>query len=232
MKLLALERLTIALLLALIAVLAPLVACGPGSNVEADAAVPPQAESSDEESFFANLFGPDTVEVSVPAGSVLAVRLLDTLSSHDSTTGQDFAATIDEDVSAHGRIAIPAGSVVRGEVTEARPPKSVGGRARLSLDFETLELPNGEEHTIDARFARSGRSETPKDAAIIGGSTLAGAVLGEAVDDDDGGVIGGIVGGLAGTAAAIKTKGKPVVLPSGSLLYIELTSAVTVELPR
>lgn len=170
--------------------------------------------------------------VTVPARTVLVVELDKTLSSHASQVGESFLAHLTQDVAADGQIALPRGSIVHGRVTEAKPAKKVGGRARLSLEFYAIELANGREVPLEAVFAEAGKSATTKDAAIIGGSTLGGAVIGHAVNKGEGTAIGAIVGGLAGAAAAHETRAKPVVVNSGTVLTLETVQPVTVELGR
>jgi hypothetical protein len=184
-----------------------------------------------EPGLLSRIFEREPLRVDVPAGTALEVELVDTLSSHASQPGEAFTARVIDEVRVGEQLAIPAGSTVRGTVTEARPPRGVGGRARLTLDFRELEL-GGASVPIAAELTRVGKSQAGKDAAIIGGSTIGGAILGEAIDDGDGDVIGAIVGGLAGTAAAAKTRGKPVVVEAGTLLAIELQQGVTIEVPR
>lgn len=173
---------------------------------------------------------PTPVLVTVPAGTLLRVRIDDHLSSHSSQVGQQFSGTITQDVAAEGRVAIRQGATVIGRVTEAEPAKKIGGRARLSLDFESIELGAGQTRPMSARFAQAGKSQTAKDAAIIGGSTIGGAIIGEAIEDGEGKVIGAIVGGLGGAYAAKKTKAKPVEVPVGTLLDLELTEPITLEI--
>jgi hypothetical protein len=199
---------------------------GTGETARTEAEPEPTQESG---TFLSKIFTKQPQRFQVPTGTVLTVRFQDHLSSHTSQTGQTFRARVTQAIAIDGTEVIPAGAAVIGTVTEARGPKKVGGRARLTLDFHTLQLAEGEPLAIAAIFATVGKSETPKDAAIIGGSTLAGAVLGEKVDDGEGGVVGAIVGGLVGTAAAIKTKGKPVEVPADTVMSVELTRPVTVE---
>ena len=204
-----------------------LAACG-GAGQGADA---PAATTADESSgsFLGRLFAKEPKTYEVPSGTVLVVRFEDNLSSHTSHSGDSFRTTVTQAVSIDGEEVIPAGAVVVGTIKEARGPKKVGGRAQLHLDFHTLQLPDAEPISIAAAFSAQGKSETPKDAAIIGGSTIAGAILGEKVDDNEGGVIGAVVGGIAGTAAAMKTKGKPVEIASGTVMSLELTRPVSVS---
>jgi hypothetical protein len=187
--------------------------------------------SRPERSFFDRLLGERTREVTVPSGTVVELRFSETVSSRYSSVGDAFRTTVEEDVRVADAVAIPAGSVVVGRVTEAHQPRKVGGRARLSLEFTALELPSGESEPIDAVFARRGKSENLEDAAIIAGSTLGGVVLGEAIDKGEGGVIGGILGGIGGAVAASKTKAKPVEVPAGTLMDVELVRPVTLEVP-
>jgi hypothetical protein len=191
----------------------------------------PRRESEHDKSFFDRLLGERTREVTVPLGTVLRLRFSETVSSRYSAVGDSFRTTVEEDVRVADAVAIPAGSVIVGRVTEAHQPRSVGGRARLSLDFSALELPSGESESIDAVFARRGKSENLEDAAIIAGSTLGGVVLGEAVDKGEGGVIGGILGGIGGAVAASRSRAKPVEIPAGKLVDVELVHAVTLEVP-
>ncbi|MEZ5332507.1 MAG: hypothetical protein R2991_10745 [Thermoanaerobaculia bacterium] len=215
--------------LACLALWLPLAACGTAASDQgAPADATARTDGSDAEpSLFARIFRNEPEPVTVPAGTVVPVRFLDTLSSHESTAGQSFQAEVVQDVAIGERTVIPAGARVSGSVTEASPPK-IGGRARLSLDFHTLEI-DGRSYPIAAAFAQRGKSETPKDAAIIGGSTLGGAILGDAVDNTGGGGIGAVLGGIAGAIGAHETKGKPVVIPSGSTMSLQLASPITVE---
>ena len=188
-------------------------------------------EGRSKASFFDRLLGERTREVLVPAGTEVEVRFSETVSSRSSSTGDVFRTTVDRDVVVGDTVAIPAGSVIVGHVTEAHQPQSVGGRARLALAFDSVELPSGESAAIDGTFAGRGKSQNLKDAGIIAGSTVGGVILGEAIDEGEGGIIGGILGGIGGAVAAKKTKGKPVEVPAGTVMAIELVRPVTLEIP-
>ena len=183
------------------------------------------------ESFFDRLLGDRTRQVTVPSGTTVMLRWSETLSSRANSVGDAFRTTVDQDVRIGDDVAIPAGSVVIGRVTDAHQPQKVGGRARLSLEFTSLELPSDESEPIDAVFAASGKSQNLKDAGIIAGSTVGGAILGEAVHEGEGGVIGGILGGVGGAIAASRNKAKPVEIPAGTVMAIELVRPVTLEVP-
>lgn len=182
-----------------------------------------------DRNFFERVFDRGPVEVTVPAGTPVAVRFLDSASSHDSAVGQSVAAEVVSDVAAGGEVAIPAGSTVIGRVSEAHRP-GIGGQARVAVDFVSVELPSGGSAPFAATVSAVGRSEKGKDVATIVGGAAAGAILGHQVEgDDEGKVVGGLVGGGIGTAIARGTKGKPVVIPAGTVVDLELEGPVTVE---
>lgn len=172
---------------------------------------------------------PAPQSLTLPAQTVLLVEMASGLSSHTSQPGEAFRARVAQEVSVSGRLAVPVGSSVYGKVTEAHPANKIGGRAKLALVFHTLELPGGEPVAIAASFDLAGKSQRTKDAAMIGGGVVGGAILGDQVDEGKGTAIGAIIGGLAGTAAAKKTRGKPVQVPAGTMLTLTLTQPVTVQ---
>lgn len=237
-----------ALSTALVALLAlcllPAAACResgaePGEQAEAAneaAEVAETAGTADDQGerpgLFSRLFGPETIEVQVPAGTQVSVNLLEPVSSQESQPGDVFEAEVAQDVVVDGRAALPAGARVTGTVTEAQALRKIGGRARLTLSFDSVELPSGDSAPLDATFAWVGKSETAKDAATIAGGAVAGAILGHQVDDDDEGkVVGGLIGAGVGTAIAANTRGQELVLPAGSSLRVSLQSPTTVKLP-
>jgi len=172
---------------------------------------------------------PQPAPLTVGAGETIDVQFRQTLSSHTSEVGQPFQARVTKPVLVGEKLVIPAGATIHGRVIEAEPAKKIGGRARLALDFETLSLTNGATYPIAAAFFQTGKSQTGKDAAIIGGATLGGAVLGKQVGGDTGTIIGAVAGGIGGAFAAKKTKGKPVEVPAGTEMILELTQPVTID---
>jgi len=178
---------------------------------------------------------PEPEPVTVESGTVLPVELLETLSSESSRPGETFRARVDHDIRQDGRVVIPAGSEVVGEVTEAVPLRKVGGQAKLAVRFTDLVLPSGSSVPIRASFVGQGRNETGRDAATIGGSAAGGAVLGRVLGKGNrtkGAVIGAIIGAVVGTAVASRTPGEEVTLSRGSVVDIKLDGPVEVRVRR
>lgn len=174
---------------------------------------------------------PAPTPITVPAGTSFSAELTSSLSSETSQVGEPFSARLSSPLSVGGQVAVPAGSTVSGRVTEAKGLKKIGGRARLSLAFESVTLPDGSSSPLAASLTQVGKSETKKDAATIGGSTAAGAILGRVIgggDKDERTAIGAVVGGAVGTAVAAKTKGETIELPAGTVLTLALDAPLTV----
>jgi hypothetical protein len=188
------------------------------------------AEAAKREPGFLDRLLDRPVVVEVPGGTVLAVRLLDGVSSQASRPGDSVRARVEQDVRLDGRVAIPAGAELRGTVADAHPVRRIGGRARLAVRFHDLRLPSGESAAVDAGFSRVARRETPRDAATIAGGALVGAIVGHQVDDDDEGkVVGGLAGAGVGAAIAARTRGERIELPAGTALRLKLRAPAAVE---
>lgn len=173
---------------------------------------------------------PATVE----AGTTFAVEFLETLSSASSRPGETFRVRVTRDLRQDGRVVIPAGSEVVGEVTEAVPLRKVGGRAKLAVRFTDLVLPTGTSVPIEASFVGQGKSETGRDAATIGGAAAGGAILGRVLNKGDrskGAVIGAVLGAVIGTVVASRTPGEEVTIDEGTVVDLKLDEAVEVR-PR
>ncbi len=176
---------------------------------------------------------PEPVTVIIPAGTTLDVAFIDSVSSAESQPGDPVRVRVVHDIMQDNIAVIPAGSVVSGTVTQAKSLKKIGGRARVDVEFNTLELTSGRTAAIHSTFFERGKSETKKDAATIGGATAGGALLGRLIKDDDkskGTLIGAVVGAAAGTAIAAKTDGEEVVITSGTRVSIELLEQATVTI--
>lgn len=170
-------------------------------------------------------------EVTVPAGTVLPVRLDSAVGSDISRVEETVRGTLTRAVSVGGAAAIPAGSQVIGSVTSAVRPGKVKGRSYVAVRFHTLMV-NDDQYAIRTGVvARRGRATKKKDAAKIGIPAAGGAVIGGIVGGKKGAAIGGAAGGGAGTAVVLSTRGEEVRLPRGTVVSVRLAEAVRVRVP-
>ena len=95
---------------------------------------------------------PQLVELVVPADAVVGLQLETTVSSDRAKVEDAVEARVTRDVRVDGRVAIPAGSLVQGTVTEVVRGGKVRERARLSIRFHTVVVGNGDR--LDAAHRR------------------------------------------------------------------------------
>jgi hypothetical protein len=164
----------------------------------------------------------------LPAGTLISVELAGEISTQTARVGDPVEARVASDVMADGRTAIPAGTTVRGAISEVvSGSHKIGGTPTLGLRFDGIELRPGKITALSGNLHEQGKSDTPRDAAKIAGGALIGAILGKQIGDNKGRLIGGLLGGAAGIAAAQKT-GTEVVLPAGTPFSVVLDTALAV----
>ncbi len=138
-------------------------------------------------------------------------------------------ATLAEDVSVEGRVILAAGTEVLGHVTAATQSGRVKGRARLAMEFDEVR-DGGSSYRIDATPVDvTAESSKGKDAKIAGGAAAAGAIIGAIRGGGKGALKGGAIGGAAGGAAVLATRGKEVVLESGTGLEVTVNRKVQID---
>jgi hypothetical protein len=166
--------------------------------------------------------------MTVPAGTVVAIRLDTSLSSGNSHAGDGFSATVADDVVVSGRTAIPAGSTVSGVVKAVSPAKRGAGNASMTLAFNRLQVGDSSVDIVAGLSQRSA-SKKKRNAAIIGGSAAGGALLGRIIGKDTkGAVVGAIAGGAVGTGVVMSKPGEQVSLPAGTQMAIRLGESIAV----
>lgn len=174
---------------------------------------------------------PRTVrEITIPAGTVLPVRLESSVGSDISKVEDTVRGTVTRAVRIGGSTVIPSGAQVIGSVTRAVRPGKVKGRSYVAVRFHTL-VANDEKYSIrTGAVARRGRATKKQDAAKIGVPAAGGAVVGAIIGGKKGAAIGGAAGGGAGTAVVLNTRGEEVHLPRGTIVSVRLAQPVTVKI--
>jgi len=167
-------------------------------------------------------------EVTVPAGTSIRVKVLNTLASDTSKVEDPVKGAVDKPVVVSGATAIPAGSDVAGSVIEANESGRVKGKASLAIRFDRLTV-RGETHRIQtARVAQQAAQDKKQDVKKGGIGAGVGAIVGGVVGGGKGAAIGAVAGG-AGTVMA--TKGNEVHIAPGTVLTVLLQEPLTVSVP-
>ena len=191
----------------------------------------PAAEGSDSTApagQSAGLFGPK--EVTLPAGTVLTVRLSSTVGSKTSNRGDHFNATIATPVESDGKVVLSKGAEVQGKVVDAVPQGRFKGGAALNLALESVTI-GGDTYKIKtSSVSRYQKGKGKRTATLIGGGAGGGALIGGLAGGGKGALIGAVLGAGAGTAGAAYTGEKEIVLPAESTLSFKLTEPLSIKI--
>ncbi len=175
--------------------------------------------------------------VTIPSGSVLKVRLNDTIASDRNQRGDRFTATVSDQDAGYD---LPNGTRVEGVVTEARRAKS-NQPGMLDLDFRSVVLPDGRRLPIagsatsldsknvrrasDGRLVARSTKKSDKTKFIAygaGAGFLIGSLTGSNIK---GGLLGAAAGylyGQFGNKDKGKSNGREVVLKPGTEFGVRL----------
>jgi hypothetical protein len=176
---------------------------------------------------------PEFVDLTVPSDAVLGLQIERTVSSELARVEDKVEARVTRDLRVSDRIAIPAGSTVRGSVTEVDKGGRMKGKARLAIRFHTIVLADGSELALKTDpVVREGQSPGGESAAKVGGAAIGGAILGAILGGGKGAAIGGAVGAGAGTAAAMSNDRNPATLSAGTTVTVRMQAPVTVTVQK
>ena len=172
---------------------------------------------------------PKPKKISVPYGTVLSVRMLETVSSDQNQAGDKFTASLVSPVMVDNKVVIPADAGLHGKVVEVESGGRFGGKPSLAIELEELAY-NGQTYTITTnQFSKQGTSRSKKAAETIGGGAGVGAILGAIVGGGRGAALGAAIGAGIGTGVQAKGGTSEVQLPSESILSFRLKSPISIE---
>jgi hypothetical protein len=166
--------------------------------------------------------------VEIPVGTEIDVRLQNVLNSGTNQVEDRFEATTLVDVGVNSRVVIPAGSLMRGVITQVEPATRTNRTARMTVSFDQVTV-NGQAYAIRGTVSQAIEGSGIKgETARIGTGAGVGAVIGGLLGGFKGALAGILIGG-GGTIAA--TEGKEVQLPQGTVLRVRLDSPAYIAPP-
>jgi len=187
----------------------------PAGTVQAVAGGPPVTQPAD---------------VNIPAGTELVIRINQTISVKHTPAGSPFDGEVEESWGdGNGHVILPKGTPVGGVVDESHKRGHFKGSSILELRLTSLTL-NGTRYPLETRdLTRTKKGKGKRSAAMIGGGTGLGMLIGGVASGGTGLLIGGLAGGGAGTAAAGLTGNRDIVIPSESIVHFRLADDLTLQ---
>ena len=180
----------------------------------------------------------------VPADTVIRVRMDTELNSRSARVGDRFSTTVTEPVygGGSGVDVIPVGSKIWGRVSSVKRAQR-RSPGQITVSFNQVELPGGVRHTINGSLSSlqaddvnadnestvSGRGNRKRDAVFIGGGAATGAIIGAIAGGGKGAAIGAILGGGLGTGARVYEREEDAEVKSGTEFGVILNRAISLR---
>lgn len=169
-------------------------------------------------------------QVDIPAGTELAIRINQSISVKHTPPGTTFDGEVVEPwTDGNGRVVLPKGTPVGGIVDESHKRGHFKGSSILELRLTSLTL-NGNRYPLETHdLTRTKKGKGKRSAAMIGGGTGLGMLIGGVASGGTGLLIGGLAGAGAGTAGAGLTGNSDIVIPAESIVHFRLADDLTLQ---
>lgn len=154
----------------------------------------------------------------IPPGTTIKIRMIDSLNSGKTQTGDTFHATLEQPIMVDGREIYPKGADVTGRVADVKQSGRLSESGELNLVLATIASGNRASSVQSEPLVIKGESHTKSNATKIGGGAALGAIIGAVAGGGKGAAIGAGVGGAAGTGAAAATGKREAVVESEAVL--------------
>jgi hypothetical protein len=164
----------------------------------------------------------------IPTGSKITIRMIDSINSETNKVGETFVATLDEPLYQGGVEVIPSGADVRGRIANINEAGRIAGKAELGLELTQIVV-NGVPYSLTtSEYAEAGASRGGQTAKRAGIGAAIGAGIGAIAGGGKGAAIGAGVGAGGATAVQVLTKGEKLNIPSETKLEFTLRAPLVV----
>jgi hypothetical protein len=162
---------------------------------------------------------PQQKMITVPAGTTILVRMLDTVDSSKNPPGSRFTATLETNLVVNGSVIVPQGNTVYGRLAQAKQAGRATGSSELQLELTDIVVHGTAYPLLTSDYQVKGSSSGKRSAKrLLGGAGLGAAIGAVAGNAGKGAAIGATVGAVGSVAQ----KGQSVNVPSETLLEFRL----------
>lgn len=172
---------------------------------------------------------PEYREVTIPAGTALPLEMTSTISSRSAEVEAPVSAKLRNAITIDGETAIPAGTVLRGNVTDVERAGRVKGRAHVSFIFNEANIRGDREDLKTNPLTFEAEATKGEDATKIGAGAVGGAILGGILGGKKGAAKGAAGGAAAGTGVVLATRGDEVDVNEGTAVTATLAQPMTLR---
>jgi hypothetical protein len=173
---------------------------------------------------------PKPVVVTLSAGTVVSVQMIDSINSKTSQPGSLFAASLAAPLVSGEKVIFSQGSEAKVRLESAKQAGRMKGSSELQIELVSLTRSGQVYQVQSGLYEAKGDSRGKQTGKRMAGGALVGGVIGGIAGGGKGVAIG--AGAGAGTAALVQasTKGKEVKVPAETKLDFKLASSLEVTL--
>ncbi len=202
---------------------------GPGDNGGGGVASPNNPPGMGGPGQSAQSGPPQPVTVTIPSGTPITIRMIDSVDSATNTTGQEFRASLDDSIRLNGQVVVPRHTDVTVRLADAQGAGRVRGQSNLELQLVSMNV-NGQRVPLQSNvYDVKGKARGKQTLERSGIGAAAGAIIGAIAGGGKGAAIGAAVGGGGAAGYQVFTHGQQVKIPAETLLNFTLQAPVNVE---
>jgi hypothetical protein len=170
-------------------------------------------------------------KITVPAGTRILIRTIDSIDSSKQATGYRFTASLETNLQVDDVVVAPRGTKVIGRLVEAKSSGKMSGKSQLTLELTDIMIKGTAYPLLTSTYEMQGKGEGKNTAKkVVGGAGL-GALIGGIAGGGKGAGIGAGIGAVGGTAVAASKKGQQLSIPSETLLEFRLQQPAPLPVP-
>lgn len=108
-----------------------------------------------------------TTDVVIPDGTEITVITTEEISSKTAVEGDPITFKVDEDITVNGKVVIAKGTIVKGEVSNAKKSGRMGKGGALSLRINSTQTIDDQKIKLRASKGREGDDKTGTTVALV-----------------------------------------------------------------
>jgi hypothetical protein len=171
---------------------------------------------------------PKPATLTIPAGTRISVRTIDTIDSTTNLPGDRFQASLEEPLRVDGNVVVARDALVYGRLTQSKQSGTFAGRSQLRLELTGIVVNGKMVPIVTGEYEVTGKSRGASTAKRTVAGAALGAIIGAAADGGQGAAIGAGAGAGAGATSEVIVGSEQVKLPSETLIDFTLEQEVTI----
>ena len=147
--------------------------------------------------------------ITIPAGTRISVRTINTIDSAESAVGDRFQASLEEPLTSDGLTVVARDAYVYGRLTQAKESGTFAGKSQLRLELTGIVVNGKMVPLVTGEYQVTGKSRGASTAKRTAGGAALGAIIGAVAGGGEGAAIGAGIGATAGASLGNHHRRRP-----------------------